>query len=229
MTTSRKACAHDQEKGGGAKETVRAIVSPSYAWPRQLPGSSPAVVCLYRRRTPIRHLPGDTPTSGSLSELRSFYRLPPAHRHALPTSSSPTVDLGRPDEHAPRDPRCGQRTVRETLGLMCLALVLATPARSLSDVAPATVANGNVEQAPSALPTETEVESVTVEIRSRIFIPNHVLLHHDRKTVLRFRNHDTELHTVVAKELFLRCRPQRGRQRSSGVRSRRTQAGDHPA
>jgi plastocyanin len=45
--------------------------------------------------------------------------------------------------------------------------------------------------------------SVTVEIRGRVFIPNHVLLHHDQKTALRFLNHDTELHTVVAKELFL--------------------------
>jgi len=77
---------------------------------------------------------------------------------------------------------------------MCLALVLATPSRSLS---------GDVGQAPSAFPTEAEVESVTVEIGSRMFTPNHVLLHHDQKTVLRFRNHDTELHTVVAKEIFL--------------------------
>lgn len=76
---------------------------------------------------------------------------------------------------------------------MCLALVLATPTRSLS---------GNVEQAPNALPTEIEEETVTVEIRSRIFIPHHVRLHHDRKTVLRFRNYDTELHTVAAKEFF---------------------------
>ena len=65
---------------------------------------------------------------------------------------------------------------------MCLALVLATPS--------------------SALPTEAATESVTVEIQWRMFTPNHVLLHHDQKTVLRFRNHDTELHTVVAKELF---------------------------
>ena len=86
---------------------------------------------------------------------------------------------------------------------MCLALVLATPSRGLSDVAPSTVADGNIVQAPSARPTEAEVESVTVEIGSRMFTPNHVLLHHDQKTVLRFRNHDTELHTVVAKELFL--------------------------
>jgi plastocyanin len=85
---------------------------------------------------------------------------------------------------------------------MCLTLVLATPTRSLSDIDPATAANGNAEQAPNALPTKIEVESVTVEILGRMFIPNHVLLHHDQKTVLRFRNHDTELHTVVAKELF---------------------------
>jgi plastocyanin len=86
---------------------------------------------------------------------------------------------------------------------MCLALVLATPTRSLSDIDPSTVVNGNDGQPYSALPTELEVESITVEIGSRMFTPNHVLLHHDQKTVLRFRNHDTELHTVVAKELFL--------------------------
>jgi len=85
---------------------------------------------------------------------------------------------------------------------MCLALVLATPTKSLSDIDLPPVANGDVGQAPSALSTEAEGESVTVEIRGRMFIPNHVLLHHDHKTVLRFRNHDTELHTVVAKELF---------------------------
>ena len=46
------------------------------------------------------------------------------------------------------------------------------------------------------------MESVTVEIRARLFSPQQIHLHHDRKTLLRFRNHDTELHTVVAKELF---------------------------
>ncbi len=86
---------------------------------------------------------------------------------------------------------------------MCLALVLATPTKCLSDIDLPPVANGDVGQAPSALPTEAEGESVTVEIGSRMFVPNHVILHHDQKTVLRFRNHDTELHTVVAKELFL--------------------------
>lgn len=55
----------------------------------------------------------------------------------------------------------------------------------------------------NALPAETEVESFSVEIRSRVFIPQQIHLHHSRKTVLRFRNHDTELHTVVAKEVFL--------------------------
>lgn len=55
----------------------------------------------------------------------------------------------------------------------------------------------------NALPAETEVESFSVEIHSRVFIPQQIHLHHDRKTVLRFRNHDTELHTVVAKEVFL--------------------------
>lgn len=73
--------------------------------------------------------------------------------------------------------------MKRTFWFIYLVLVLATPA--------------------IALPTEVEVESVTVEIRSRMFIPQYVHLHHDRKTVLRFRSHDTELHTVVAKELFL--------------------------
>jgi len=54
----------------------------------------------------------------------------------------------------------------------------------------------------AALPAEAEVESVTVEIRSRVFIPQQIHLHHSRKTLLRFRNHDTELHTVAAKEFF---------------------------
>jgi plastocyanin len=66
---------------------------------------------------------------------------------------------------------------------MCLALILAAPTR--------------------VLPIEVEMESVTVEIRGRMFIPNRVLLHHEQKTVLRFHNQDTELHAVVAKELFL--------------------------
>jgi plastocyanin len=73
--------------------------------------------------------------------------------------------------------------VKGTVGLICLASILAIPTITLS--------------------TEIEVESVTVEIRSRTFIPQHVHLHHDRKTVLQFRNHDTELHSVVARELFL--------------------------
>jgi plastocyanin len=65
-----------------------------------------------------------------------------------------------------------------------------------------TVTNGKIEQTPRALPAEAEVESITVEIRSRVFIPQQVHLHHDRKTVLRFRSYDTELHTVAAKEFF---------------------------
>jgi plastocyanin len=72
--------------------------------------------------------------------------------------------------------------VRETLGLICLALMFATST--------------------SALPSDMQVESITVDIRGRMFIPNRILLHHDRNAVLQFRNHDTELHTVVAKELF---------------------------
>jgi len=72
--------------------------------------------------------------------------------------------------------------VSKTVWLICLALMLATPTH--------------------VLPTEIELESITVDIRGRMFIPNHVLLHHDRQTALRFRNHDTELHTVAAKEFF---------------------------
>jgi plastocyanin len=93
--------------------------------------------------------------------------------------------------------------VNKPLGLMCLALMLTAPTRSLSGTDLPAVTNGNVEQVPGLLPTEAEVESVTVEIRSRMFIPQHVHIHHDRKTTLRFRNHDTELHTVMAKDLFL--------------------------
>jgi plastocyanin len=54
-----------------------------------------------------------------------------------------------------------------------------------------------------AVASSTEMEPVTVEIRSRMFIPQQIHLLKGRKSVLRFRNHDTELHTVVAKELFL--------------------------
>ena len=84
--------------------------------------------------------------------------------------------------------------MKETLGFICLALILATPTKSLS---------ADVERAPDSLVTQNEEEMITVDIRSRMFIPRHVHLHHDRKTVLRFLNHDTELHTVAAKELFL--------------------------
>jgi plastocyanin len=93
--------------------------------------------------------------------------------------------------------------VKKSIGFICLALLLTTPTRSLSDIGLSTVTNGDVEQTPRALPAEAEVESVTVEIRARRFTPQHIHLHHDRKTVLRFRSYDTELHTVVAKELFL--------------------------
>ena len=72
--------------------------------------------------------------------------------------------------------------MKRTVGLICLALLLATPTH--------------------VLPADIEVESITVDIRGRLFIPNRVLLHHNRPTALRFRNHDTELHTVAAKELF---------------------------
>jgi len=93
--------------------------------------------------------------------------------------------------------------VKRSIGFICLALLLTTPTRSLSDIGLSTVTNGDVERTPRAFPTEAEAESITVEIRSRMFIPQQVHLHHDRKTVLRFRSYDTELHTVVAKELFL--------------------------
>lgn len=73
--------------------------------------------------------------------------------------------------------------MKGALGLICLAWMLAIPITALS--------------------AEAEVESVTVEIRSRVFMPQQIHLHHSRKTLLRFRNYDTELHTVVAKELFL--------------------------
>ncbi|THJ24054.1 MAG: hypothetical protein CAF45_007020 [Nitrospira sp. CG24E] len=73
--------------------------------------------------------------------------------------------------------------MRKTFRFVCLALVLTTPT--------------------SAFPAEIEPESITVDIRGRTFIPSHVLIHHDQKTVLRFRNYDTELHSVVVKDLFL--------------------------
>jgi plastocyanin len=73
--------------------------------------------------------------------------------------------------------------VKETLWVIALTLVLITPTLAFS--------------------TEFEVEPVTVEIRSRMFIPQRIHLLKGHKTMLRFRNHDTELHTVVAKELFL--------------------------
>ncbi|HKP01415.1 MAG TPA: cupredoxin domain-containing protein [Nitrospiraceae bacterium] len=72
--------------------------------------------------------------------------------------------------------------MKGALGLICLVWMLAMPITAFS--------------------AEAEVESVTVEIRSRVFIPQQIHVHHSRKTLLRFRNYDTELHTVVAKELF---------------------------
>ena len=93
--------------------------------------------------------------------------------------------------------------MRGTFELIYLGLLLATPTISLSENVFPPVANGNVGQAAELPPAETQTESVTVEIRGRVFVPNRVLLHHDVKTALRFRNHDTELHTVVVKELFL--------------------------
>lgn len=72
--------------------------------------------------------------------------------------------------------------MKDRLCVIGLALVLTIPTATLS--------------------TEFEMEPVTVEIRSRAFIPQQIHLHQGRKTVLRFRNHDTELHTVVAKEFF---------------------------
>ncbi len=77
---------------------------------------------------------------------------------------------------------------------MCLAFILAIPLSSVS---------ANDEQALITPSTENEIETISIEIRSRMFVPQRVHAHHDRKTVLRFRNHDTELHTVAAKEIFL--------------------------
>ena len=55
----------------------------------------------------------------------------------------------------------------------------------------------------AALSGDLDVDTITVEIHRRTFIPDRVVLHAGHKTLLRFRNHDTELHAVVAKELFL--------------------------
>lgn len=55
----------------------------------------------------------------------------------------------------------------------------------------------------AALSGDLDVEQITVEIQGRTFIPARVVLHAGRKTTLQFRNHDTELHAIVAKELFL--------------------------
>ncbi len=73
--------------------------------------------------------------------------------------------------------------MRGIYGFICLALALAIPT--------------------SAFPGEIEAEWITVDIRGRAFIPNRVLLHHNQEIVLRFRNLDTELHSVVVKDLFL--------------------------
>ena len=63
--------------------------------------------------------------------------------------------------------------------------------------------SANDEQALITPLTEIGIDTITIEIRSRMFVPQRVHAHHDRKTVLRFRNHDTELHTVAAKEIFI--------------------------
>ncbi len=55
----------------------------------------------------------------------------------------------------------------------------------------------------AALSGDFDVEQITVEIQGRTFIPARVVLHAGRKTTLQFRNHDTELHAIVAKKLFL--------------------------
>ncbi|NOT21521.1 MAG: hypothetical protein HOP22_02180 [Nitrospiraceae bacterium] len=72
--------------------------------------------------------------------------------------------------------------MRGSVGFICLALALAIPT--------------------SAFSSEIETESITVDIRGRAFIPNRVLLRHNQGIVLRFRNLDTELHSVVVKDLF---------------------------
>lgn len=45
-------------------------------------------------------------------------------------------------------------------------------------------------------------EAVTVDIRSRLFSPNTVVLHAGRKTRLIVINHDSELHAFVPLRLF---------------------------
>ena len=72
--------------------------------------------------------------------------------------------------------------MKRTVDLICLALLLTTPAH--------------------VLPADIEVKPITTDIRGRMFIPSRIFLHHDQPATLRFRNHDTELHTVTAKELF---------------------------
>lgn len=73
--------------------------------------------------------------------------------------------------------------MRGTVWLIGLAWLVTVPSASLS--------------------SDLDVEQITVEIQGRTFIPGRAVLHAGRKTTLQFRNHDTELHAVVAKELFL--------------------------
>jgi len=92
--------------------------------------------------------------------------------------------------------------VKGTLGLIGVVLLLSIPTQGLSDIGLAPATNGHTEQPPRSNLPEAEMDIVAVEIRSRMFIPERVFLHREKKTVIRFRNHDTELHSVVAKDLF---------------------------
>ncbi len=54
---------------------------------------------------------------------------------------------------------------------------------------------------PLAMATDPDI--VTVDIRSRVFIPHRAILQHGQPTVLVIRNQDSELHAFVPSELFL--------------------------
>lgn len=54
---------------------------------------------------------------------------------------------------------------------------------------------------PPAMAADSDI--VTVDIRSRVFIPHRAILQHGQPTVLVIRNQDSELHAFVPSELFL--------------------------
>lgn len=64
--------------------------------------------------------------------------------------------------------------------IVCLSILIANQASSL------------------ALGIDRLDEEMTVVVmRGREFLPDRTLVHHGRKTLLRFQNHDSELHAVV--------------------------------